>query len=138
MSIRVAPPPVRRGNIVVLDDELAIRMLFQVTLEGRGHVVTTAATVAEALAACAKTMPDVVIVDMFLPEGSGVDVITTLRRTCRTARIIAITGGGAWGGFEVLATAKEGGADVTLRKPVPSNVVVEAVEELLRARDARS
>src|SRR6266851_10530031 len=131
---RRASPSARRGIVVVVDDEVAIRMLFQVTLEERGHVVTTAATAADALAVCATTTPDVVIVDMFLPEGSGLEVIKALRRTCPTARIIAITGGGTWGGFEVLATAKEAGADVTLRKPVPSNVIVEAVEGLLGTR----
>jgi hypothetical protein len=46
-------------------------------------------------------------------------------------RIIAITGGGTSEGFDVLLRAKDAGADITLRKPVPSDVIVEAVEGLL-------
>lgn len=121
----------RPGRVLVVDDESIVRTLFEVLLARRGHVVMTAASLAEGRAACAATPPDVVIVDMFMPDGSGVDLIRTLRQLCPQARIIAITGGGTWEGFDVLARAKDAGADVTLRKPVPSEVIVEAVEGLL-------
>ena len=119
------------GRIVVVDDESIIRSLFEVLLERRGHTVTTAATVAEGRAACGTSPPDVVIVDMFMPDGSGVDLIRSLRELCPQARIIAVTGGGTWEGFDVLTRAKDAGADITLRKPVPSDVIVDAVEGLL-------
>jgi len=67
---------------------------------------------------------------MFMPEGSGLELIRALRRQNSAARIIAITGGGTWEGFEVLITAKDAGADVTLRKPLPTEALVEAVEGL--------
>jgi DNA-binding NarL/FixJ family response regulator len=68
---------------------------------------------------------------MFMPDGSGVDFIATARRTRPGARIVAITGGGSWEGFDVLLEAKDAGADVTLRKPVPADVIADAVEGLL-------
>ena len=121
----------RPGTVLVVDDEPLVRTLFEVLLSRRGHTVVTAASVAEGRAASAQSAPDVAIIDMFMPDGNGVDLIRTLRRTCPRTRIIAITGGGTWEGFDVLTNAKDAGADITLRKPVPSEVIVEAVENLL-------
>lgn len=121
----------RAGRVLVVDDESIVRTLFEVLLARRGHTVTTAASVAEGRAICKAGPPDVVIIDMFMPDGSGVDLIRTLRQLSPQMRIIAITGGGTSEGFDVLVRAKEAGADVTLRKPVPSDVIVEAVEGLL-------
>jgi CheY-like chemotaxis protein len=117
-------------SILVVDDEPAVRVLYELVLVRRGHNVRTATTVAEALAACAAKPPDVVVVDMFMPEASGLELIRSLRRQSPSPRIIAVTGGGTWEGFEVLVTAKDAGADVTLRKPLPTEVLVEAVEGL--------
>ena len=117
-------------SILVVDDEPAVRVLYELVLVRRGHNVRTATTVSDALAACAKQSPEVVIVDMFMPEGNGVDLIRALRKQSPSPRIIAVTGGGTWEGFEVLVTAKDAGADVTLRKPLPTEVLVEAVEGL--------
>jgi DNA-binding NarL/FixJ family response regulator len=91
----------------------------------------TAGTLAEACATCELHAPDVIILDMFLPDGSGVDLMVPVRRISPNARIIAITGGETWEGFELLTRAKDAGADVSLRKPVPAEVLVEAVERLL-------
>jgi CheY-like chemotaxis protein len=121
----------RLGRVLVVDDESIVRTLFEVLLARRGHTVTTAASVAEGRAACKANPPDVVILDMFMPDGSGVDLIRTLRQLSPQMRIIAITGGGTSEGFDVLLRAKDAGADITLRKPVPSDVIVEAVEGLL-------
>ncbi len=117
-------------SILVVDDEPAVRVLYELVLVRRGHSVKTATTVAEALASCAESHPEVVIVDMFMPEASGIELIRALRKQTPSPRIIAITGGGTWEGFEVLTTAKDAGADVALRKPLPSEVLVEAVEGL--------
>jgi CheY-like chemotaxis protein len=122
--------------IVIVDDEPTIRTLFELVLDRRGHTVAAAGTVADAVALCTQRRPDVVLVDMFMPGGSGVELIRTLRAQEPAPRIIAITGGGTWGGVEVLETAKAAGADVTLRKPVSSNVIVETVEALLDGRSA--
>jgi CheY-like chemotaxis protein len=120
-------------SILVVDDEPAVRVLYELVLVRRGHAVRTATTVSEALAACTARSPEVVIVDMFMPEASGLQLIRALRQHNPAPRIIAITGGGTWEGFEVLTSAKDAGADVTLRKPLPTEVLVEAVEGLFES-----
>jgi CheY-like chemotaxis protein len=121
----------KHGVIVIVDDEVWVRELFVTTLAAREHTVATAGDVAEGLAVCERTRPDVVVVDIFMPERSGLELIRTLRRQQRPPRILAITGGGSGENFDVLATAKDAGADLTLRKPLPVAVLVEAVEGLL-------
>jgi two-component system chemotaxis response regulator CheY len=121
----------RPGTIVIVDDESTVRMLFQTALAARGHTVTAVATVAEGVDTCARLAPDIVIVDIFMPERSGLDLIRAVRARGATTGIIAVTGGGSYENYDVLAAAKDIGADVTLRKPVPWPVLIEAVEGLL-------
>lgn len=121
----------RAGVIVVVDEEPAIRTLIEVTLTRRGHAVVTAVSVPDGLAACAAAHPDVVIVDMILEPRSGLDLIRALRVRTPTARIIAISGGAGSEGSDLLLKAREAGVEVSLRQPVPINLIVELVEDLL-------
>src|SRR5712691_1524895 len=117
--------------IVVVDDEPAIRDLLEDVFSERGHTVSSAGNVSDGLAACSAVHPNVVIVDMIMPGGTGVDLIRALRRAPPSPRIVAMSGGGTEGGFDLLEKASEAGADVTLRKPVRMNVMVKVVEGLL-------
>ena len=127
----MSQPVARRGRVLVVDDEPVICTLFAMVIARHGHTVVTAATLAAARAACRERAPDVVIVDMFMPDGSGVGLIVTLRQAYARSRLIAITGGTTWDGCEVLVQAKDAGADIALRRPVPTAVLADAVEELL-------
>ena len=118
--------------IVVVDDEPLIRSLLEEILANRGHTVSTAGNVTAGLAACAAARPDVVIVDMIMPGGNGIGLIQALREEPTSPRIVAMSGGGMEGGFDLLQKAKDAGADVTLRKPVRLELMVETVEGLLR------
>ncbi|MGE2714457.1 response regulator [Mycolicibacterium litorale] len=68
-----------RTRILVVDDEPQILRALRINLSVRGYEVFTAATGAEALRAAAEYKPDVVVVDLGLPDISGIDVITGLR-----------------------------------------------------------
>jgi len=121
----------KHAVIVVVDDEPGIRSLFEMILSRLGHTVSCAVSVSDGLVACAAARPDVVIVDMVMPGGNGLGLIHALRGTTPSPRIIAISGGGTEKGFDLLLKAREAGADVTLRKPVPMDLIVEVVEGLL-------
>ena len=66
-------------QILVVDDERPIRRALEVTLSKAGYRVQTAATAAETLTAAALTPPDLVILDLMLPDGDGADVCRQLR-----------------------------------------------------------
>ena len=82
--------------ILVVDDERPIRRALEVTLTKAGYRVATAGGAAEALTAAALTPPDLVILDLMLPDGDGAEVCAELRdwltgarssssRRCRTS-----------------------------------------------------
>jgi two-component system KDP operon response regulator KdpE len=67
-------------TILVIDDEPPILRFLRTSLTAIGHRVVTAESAAGALALVAAENPDVVILDLGLPDGSGFDVITAIRR----------------------------------------------------------
>lgn len=68
-----------RTRILVVDDEAAILRFLKPALEANGYEVTSAGSVAEAMACIATARPDVVVLDLGLPDGDGKDVIRKVR-----------------------------------------------------------
>jgi two-component system, OmpR family, KDP operon response regulator KdpE len=68
-------------TILVVDDEPPILRFLRASLVAAGHRVVTAEDAAGALAAAAREKPDVVILDLGLPDRSGFDVIAELRKS---------------------------------------------------------
>lgn len=67
------------GRVLVVDDEPQIRRALETVLRGAGYEVETAASAGEALARAAARPPEAIILDLVLPDGSGVDVCRELR-----------------------------------------------------------
>ena len=68
-----------KTTVLVIDDEPQILRALRINLSVRGYDVTTAATGAAALCATAERRPDVVVLDLGLPDTSGIDVLAGLR-----------------------------------------------------------
>ncbi|QKT08576.1 response regulator [Gordonia sp. X0973] len=68
-----------RGRVLVVDDEPQLLRALRINLRARGFEVLTAATGADALRAVAKTVPDVVVLDLGLPDIDGLEVLAGLR-----------------------------------------------------------
>ena len=68
----------RSGNILVLDDDSAIRTVVAHALRRAGHRVTTTATLAEFNRELRNATPDVVVSDVVLPDGNGLDMVAGL------------------------------------------------------------
>ena len=68
-----------RARVLVVEDEPAIRDSIVYALEREQAIVTAVETAAAALTAAAETSPDVVVLDLMLPDGSGLDVCRSLR-----------------------------------------------------------
>ena len=67
------------AHILVVDDEIAIRRFLRIALTGEGFKVAEAATGQQALSTLVREHPDLVILDLGLPDMSGLDVIKNLR-----------------------------------------------------------
>jgi CheY-like chemotaxis protein len=80
--------------VLVVEDSEAIRAAFTILLEESGYAVAAAATGAEALRLAAERNPDLVLLDLGLPDMNGLDVARLIRADPATASIplVALTG----------------------------------------------
>ncbi len=67
------------GNILVVDDDVKVLEILDKSLSHRGHKVRTAAAGKEALDSCAEGIPDIVVLDLLLPDMDGRDVLKAIR-----------------------------------------------------------
>ena len=115
--------PSERTLLIVEDDRSFLQRLAK-ALEERGFIVTTAESVADGLLQVEKSAPAFAIVDMRLGDGSGLDVISALKRSRPDARGIILTG---YGNIATAVNAVKLGAVDYLAKPVDADNVVAAL-----------
>jgi PAS domain S-box-containing protein len=84
----------RHPLVLIVDDDLDTRELYRMVLESVGYRVEDAGHVQAAIAAASRFIPDVVLADWLLPDGSGLEVCRGLRSSRSTRRIpvVAVTG----------------------------------------------
>jgi two-component system KDP operon response regulator KdpE len=75
-------------TVLVIEDEHAMRRLLRASLEAHGFVVVDAATMAEGRRAATSAAPDLVILDLGLPDGDGLDLVRALREWTRVPIIV--------------------------------------------------
>lgn len=127
--------------ILVIDDEAEVAEAIRRVLERSGFDVAVARGVAEGMQAAHAQQPDIVVTDMIMPKGNGIELIKTLRQQHPRARVIAISGGGSFGlhaykpdaikTHAYLAAAREAGAQEVLTKPFDMNDLLAAVRRQL-------
>ncbi|HEX7168835.1 MAG TPA: response regulator transcription factor [Acidimicrobiales bacterium] len=116
--------------VLVVDDEPVITRALTAALEARGHRVALAATGMEALAEVATRTPDVVILDLGLPDIDGIEVCRQLRAWTDTP-IIVLT---AQGAESSKVEALDVGADDYVTKPFSTPELLARVRVALRHR----
>jgi two-component system, OmpR family, KDP operon response regulator KdpE len=104
-------------SVLVIDDESALLRALRINLAARAYTVTTATDGSSGLAAMARDHPDIVIVDLGLPDMDGTDVITGIRGWS-TAPIIVLS---ARGEEAQKVQALDAGADDYVTKPFGMN-----------------
>ena len=120
--------------IIVADDEEAIREVVGRCLEEAGHTVSYAATGDQVVKLLAKQHCDLVVADVLMPNGDGLDVIFAVKRTYPDTRVLAISGGGKYMvAPECLRIAKGVGADAVLLKPFGRLQLLAATDTAMRA-----
>jgi PAS domain S-box-containing protein len=120
------PPPARRRlRLLVVEDDPDVAGSMSLFLEMRGHEVVIARSVAEAVALADATF-DVVVSDIGLPDGTGIDVMTNLRKRL-PIRGIALSG---FGTVADVRRSLDAGFDRHMTKPVDPEDLLAVIEPL--------
>ena len=121
-------PPSTQFDILVVDDEVQIRRLLRITLESAGYLVREAEAGRIALDEVARRAPDAIILDLGLPDLSGVEVLRRLREWSRVP-VLVLTVRSA---ETDKVTALDGGADDYLTKPFGGAELTARLRAILR------
>jgi CheY-like chemotaxis protein len=117
------------AEILVVDDEPAMRRLVARMLNKLGHNTHEAASGQEGLELFDRINPALVITDIVMDQGEGIETIRALRQKQPTLPILAISGGTSHSLY--LRTATKLGATASLAKPFLQEELVEVVNRLL-------
>lgn len=119
---------VPRGRVLVVEDDAALANLVFRVLSAEGYEAASARTAASALEALAGRLYDVVLLDMRLPDGDGVDVLRRVKERDAGVEVVILTG------YPDVSTAVEAlklGAFDYLSKPVDLSVLARTVAQIL-------
>jgi DNA-binding response OmpR family regulator len=128
---RFEPSP----RVLVVDDEEEVQQLLARSLRVNGFKVETASTAREALEKLQDSPPDLVLLDLFLPDASGWDVLMRVKATPEGSAIpvIILT---AHSEPEQMREGERLGVDAFLAKPIDMNSILERIKALLRESGA--
>ena len=122
-------------DILLVEDKESLRRVLRLTLENAGYSVTEAADARIALNQIASTRYRVVLTDLRMPHGSGLDVLRAARAADNDVPVIVMT---AFGSIDEAVRAMKDGAHDFLQKPVDSNHLLLLVERALEQARLRT
>jgi two-component system response regulator RegA len=113
-------------SILLVDDDEVLRERLATAIRARGYEVRTAGSFDEGLREVSKESPEMAVLDLKMPGGSGLDLLKELRRVDPHTRVLMLTGYGS------IATAveavREGGAVGYLPKPADADEILAALQ----------
>ena len=119
------------ADIIIIDDEEALRSTMRKILERAGHEVREAADGDQGIELVRERVADLVITDIFMPGKEGMETIQELKEEFPDVRILAVSGGATLGASGPLMDAELFGADGSLAKPFTVESLQNAVTEVL-------
>jgi DNA-binding response OmpR family regulator len=122
--------------VLIVDDNVDAALMMATLLRTAGHATAIAHSGRDALSLAADFAPEVVLLDIGLPDLSGYDVARKLRSGAAAATLVALTG---WGQAEDVQRAIDAGFDHHLVKPADVDQLLRLVaESRSRSPSARS
>lgn len=115
-----------RGKILVVDDEEDLRRLLSDGLRLEGYQVAVASSGREALALVEQEPPDLIILDLIMPEMNGIETLKRMRERGVTAKVVILT---AYGTAEQVREAVALGVREFIGKPFDLDRLVRIVAE---------
>ena len=126
-----SPPRPSRGRILVIDDEPDIRESLEALLSQEGYQVELAANATEGLKRLETGLYDLVLLDLMMPDKSGMQVLEEIRARDRETPIFMIT---AYGSIEVAVEALKRGANDYFSKPWDNEKLLIEIDRMISKR----
>ncbi|HRE48042.1 MAG TPA: ATP-binding protein [Aggregatilineales bacterium] len=117
-------------TILIVEDEVNARHLMHEILEGAGHIVVDAENSREALSMATSILPDLIILDLQLPDASGREVLQKLKADPLTADIPVII----YTARSAAPIAELSGAALILTKPVAPDILLKTITNLMTTK----
>ena len=118
-------------SILVVDDDAAFRGAVRRVLSGAGYSVAEAQDGARAQEVLKSERPEILVTDIIMPDGDGIELINAVKWRYPTMRILAISGRGKMGSLDLLKMAAMVGADATLSKPLGPEDLLSRIADLV-------
>jgi DNA-binding response OmpR family regulator len=118
-------------KILVIDDDIAITELMSMLLKTHGFDVVTSNVSTEGVELAQKIYPNVVLLDLMMPDMDGWQVCSAIR-TFSNIPILILS---AINNPTIIASILDAGADDYLVKPVPSSVLIAHIRKMVRQTD---
>jgi len=113
-------------KVMIVDDHAVVRHGLKSAIESHGYeVIAVAGSINEAHAYMAQTNPDAIIIDINLPDGSGLELVVWARKVSPTIAIIVLT---LNDGADYVRAAKNSGANAFIVKNAPLSDLLAAVD----------
>src|SRR5882762_6794874 len=122
-------------DILLVEDKDSLRRVLRLTLENAGYSVTEAADAREAMMEISRAPHRIVLTDLRMPNGSGLDVLRAAKTADNDIPVIVMT---AYGSIDEAVQAMKDGAHDFLQKPVDSNHLLLIVERALEQARLRT
>ena len=123
-----------RGKILVVDDEIEICNLFAKVLAEEGYKVSTACNGKEALKKVGEEEPDLVLLDIIMPEMDGMEALAAIKKFSKNIQVIMIT---AYGTIDTVIKAAELGAYDYVTKPFDLEKAKGIIRKALKERERK-
>ena len=115
-------------RVLVVDDDPMVRSVLCAYLSHAGHAPLSAGTMEEAFRTLKQRPFDVLVTDVLLPDGDGINILNDVAEHLPAVRLVAVTGGGSYFGPEFFERIAHALGAVTLQKPFDRGRFIAAVE----------
>ncbi|MEW6744217.1 MAG: response regulator [Planctomycetota bacterium] len=119
------------ARILIIEDDDLVRSVLKERLSRAGHDVRESPNGRMGMSCLQSAAFDLVVTDIIMEEGDGIEAIRELRQRLPGVKIIAISGGGRIGPAVYLDLAEKCGAHRTFAKPFPMEGLLKAIGDLL-------
>ena len=120
-----------KRNILIIDDEKDLCSLLSDAISQNGYQVAIANTKQEGIACLKKAKPDIVFLDLKLPNGDGMDVLSIINKMPVKPIVNIIT---AYGSDESKEKAEKKGVYSFIDKPFTDETILKCIEQIAKGR----